>query len=42
VRRVVEHPVWRKRARSRAELRREVEALRLLGRAGCTSAAGRG
>ena len=31
MRRVVEHPVWRKRARSRAELRREVEALRLLG-----------
>ncbi len=28
---MVEHPVWRKRARSRAELRREVEALRLLG-----------
>jgi hypothetical protein len=28
---VVERPVWRKRARSRAELRREVEALRLLG-----------
>jgi streptomycin 6-kinase len=31
VRRVVERRVWRKRARSRAELRREVEALRLLG-----------
>lgn len=31
VRKVIERSVWRKRARSRAQLRREVEALRLLG-----------